>query len=331
MDRPMLYDILYALAARDGREAALFGNCAPLAHEAFVRSLAGDYFPEIWFEVPLAGEPWFDLHTLVAYDDLDAGMTFVPETCGFCPEAFLWFAAQKDGVRQLALSWDVSSGDVQHPAVQLLVGNGGVPAMCGFLEAAGRADAASAYAAFAERLPEGWFPCYSGVFPRRSTPFLRVECIPGFELQQAYAQDPALLEVHLCQTGFDCFGQTVLSYCQVLADTPFGLEFQFDVSPDGRATNTLGASVRFAQAPGTPEWQAFEVDGAAGELMDRVEAWGLVDGRWRILADTAFAKRAGRGGEACVLYCYPAFLKLRWRDGEPLDAKAYLIAGAQGF
>ena len=34
MDRMMLYDIIYALAARDGREAALFGVSAPLARGA---------------------------------------------------------------------------------------------------------------------------------------------------------------------------------------------------------------------------------------------------------------------------------------------------------
>ena len=34
-------------------------------------------------------------------------------------------------------------------------------------------------------------------------------------------------------------------------------------------------------------------------------------------------------GESRLIYCYPAFLKLRWRGGKPLDAKAYFIAGAQ--
>ena len=69
------------------------------------------------------------------------------------------------------------------------------------------------------------------------------------------------------------------------------------------------------------------MNGAAGELMSQVEAWGLADERWKLLADTAFAMRVKAADESALLYCYPAFLKLRWRDGEPLDAKAYLIAG----
>ena len=68
MDRMRMYDIIYALAAKDSRETALFGNCAPCAREALSRSLAGEKLPEIWLEVPLSGDPWFDIHALTAYD-----------------------------------------------------------------------------------------------------------------------------------------------------------------------------------------------------------------------------------------------------------------------
>ena len=78
LDRTILYNILYALAARNGRDKVLFGGCHPLSQEAFERSLACDAFPEIWFELPLAGEPWFDLHALTARADLKPGMTFAP-------------------------------------------------------------------------------------------------------------------------------------------------------------------------------------------------------------------------------------------------------------
>lgn len=60
---PFVYDVIYALAASEGRERVLFGSSAPLAHDAFGRSLVGDVFPELWFEVPLLGEPWFDLQS----------------------------------------------------------------------------------------------------------------------------------------------------------------------------------------------------------------------------------------------------------------------------
>ena len=329
VDRMMIYNIIYALTAKDGRESVLFGDCSPYAREAFARSLAGRGFPELWFEIPLAGDPWFDLHALTSCEDVDSGMAFSDEVCGGLPEAFAWFAAQGDDVRQLALSWDTGSGDCSSPAVQLLVPGSDTRVTCGFLEAAGRSDAMSAYCAFRERLPEGWFACYAGVFPARPGHNLRVECIPDRDLQQAYADDGDLLAADFRRVGLQDLGDTLVSRCRELARTPFQLEFQFDVDKQGCAGATVGASLRFASPPGDDSWHAFDPEGEAGTLMRRVEEWGLADDRWRLLADATFAKRVARGGQSKLLYCYPAFVKLRWRNARPLDAKAYLIAGAQ--
>lgn len=329
MDRLMLYRVLYALAACDGREEVLFGTCAPRAEEAFARSLAGSGFPELWFELPLAGKPWFDLHALTARGDLDAHASLNPATCGGAPDVFRWFAAQGQAVRQLALSWDVSTGSLASPAVQLLRSGHDTQVVCDFLTAAGRSDAADAYRTFESRLPRGWFACYTGVFPQRRDPFLRVECIPSANQQRSYASDPVLLEEHLRQTGLTELGDTLIPRCQALAATPFQFEFQFDVTPEGAAGATLGASVRFAAPSGDGAWAAFDANGDAGTLMNEVMSWGLADERWRLLPGTAFAKRMTLADESAVLWCYPAFLKLRWRAGVPLDAKAYLIAGVR--
>ena len=328
-DNATIYELVYALAARDGREKALFGPCAPLAREAFARSVPTSDFPELWFELPLAGEPWFDLDALTAHESLEPDMVFSPETTGSHPNAFAWFAAEGDDVRQLALSWDVSSGDIEYPAVQLLIRRYAPDTACDFLAAAGRPDTIPAYRAFVERIPEGWFACYAGVFPQRPGHNLRVECIPTQDLQLAYAADANLLKAHLRQTGLDELGDTIVPRCHLLAGTPFQLEFQFDVESDGAAGSTFGASVRFAKPPGNSSFQSFGSQDATESLMKKLESWGLADSRWHLLADTIFAKRVARGNESTVLYCYPAFVKLRWREGEPLDAKTYLIAGAQ--
>jgi hypothetical protein len=184
------------------------------------------------------------------------------------------------------------------------------------------------YRRFLDRLPRGWFACYTGVFPSRPGHNLRVECIPDRNLQHTYAGDAGLLEADLRQLGLEAIGDTLVQRSCLLAQTPFPFEFQFDVLPDGRLGSTVGVSVRFASPAATSEdWQPFDPDGAGGTLMCQAQAWGLVDERWQHLAGTSFAKRATRGNHFVVMYCYPAFLKLRWRDGQPLDAKAYLIAG----
>jgi len=154
-----------------------------------------------------------------------------------------------------------------------------------------------------------------------------VECIPSDMAQRAYARDASLLAAQLRATGLQQVDEQLVAACQKLAGMPFQLEFQFDVDETGAAGPTLGVSLRFAGPPGTSEWQPFSVDGAAGVLMRQLEAQGLADERWKRLAETMFAQRVKLGGESCLIYCYPAFVKLRWREGQWVDAKTYLIAG----
>lgn len=332
-DYRFLFDLLYSLAAQDGRDRALFGTSLPQAREAFARSLAGNEFPELWYEIPLLGEPWFDLHVLTARTALEdacatesAGEDTPCAGRGFAehPELFTWFAQVQSG-RQLALSWDVGSGTGDNPAVQLLRERSDDQAVCEFLQVAGRPDAIDSFRTFAARLPEEWFACYYGVFPERPGLNLRVECIPTPDLQRAYADDATLLEEHLRQTGFDDLGDTIVPRCQYMAGLPFQFEFQFDVRMDGSADTTLGASSRFSSPAGEDFSTPFQTEGAAGAFMQQVEARGLADSRWRRLEETTFSKRVSAKGNSVHLVNYPAFIKLRWRDGQPLDAKAYLL------
>ena len=327
MDRMMVYSLIYALAAAEGREGRLFGPYAQQGRNVFACSAPGKNFPELWFELPLSGQPRFDLHVLTSREDLGGGIPS-PDLCGGYPAVFRWFAEQKN-VRQLALSWDLNADDEPTAAIQLLMAQRDDPTACGFLQAAGRPDAADGYPAFLRHIPEAWYACYLGVFPSRPDLCLRVECIPDVQLQKAYAQDTALLEEHLTRAGLSCVSDSILKRCRLLASLPFQLEFQFDVERNGLAGATFGASVRFALGQETESRQSFRANGAAGELMAETEKWGLADSRWRELEGTAFAQRLRFGGESTLLFCAPVFLKLRWRNGEALDAKAYLMAGAQ--
>ena len=323
----MLYEILYALAASGGREKMLFGTCAPAAREAFSHSCAGNAFPEIWLEVPLLREPRFDLHVLTSREALDPEKVYRAEDTGGFPDVFRWFARQGKNVRQLALSWDLHPGESPSAAIQLLVNGTDPGTVLGFLKAAGREDAAEQYQTFASRLPEGWYACYYGVFPGRRGSGLRIECIPDLHLQEAYAKDPELLRRHLEQIGFRDFGDTLLPRCRLLAATPFRMEFQFNVEEDGSAGPVIGASLRFACPPGENGWPCFDPDREAGGLMEKIGEWGLIDSRWRLLGDMMFANRIAYREESCRIFCFPVFVKLRWRAGVPLDAKAYLMAG----
>ncbi|MDO4806056.1 MAG: hypothetical protein Q4A07_02285 [Coriobacteriales bacterium] len=329
INRDMLYLILYALAARNGREAALFGDCASLAHEAFTRSLAGEAFPTLWFELPLMGEPWFDLHVLASRDDLSADMRFLACETGGQSELFAWFVQEKHAavVKQLALSYDVSRGDIDRPAVQLLVRAKDTDVVCEFLEVADRPDLAPAYRDFASRIPQDWFACYTGVFPGRPEMGLRVECIPHPSRYLAYAQDVSLLAADLRAAGLQDPSNRLLEYCTRLA--PWRLEFQFDLDEHGVVGPTFGTSVHCDSLVGPKNARLYDPNGAAGAIFGMVENWGLADDRWHLLDDLAFAKNVSHEGDTRCLYCCPSMIKLRWRDGMPVDAKLYIEAGVR--
>ena len=325
MDRVMIYDLIYALAAKDGREEILFGKSAAAGREAFVRSITGEVFPEMWFELPLLGEPWFDVHVPAEHYDVAGKQVSYPGQGGVYAKALEWFAAQPEHtVRQLFLSYDSSTGDLDHPAVQLLLNGRGTSVPHAFLEAVDRADLCDAYGAFVGRIPPAWYACYVGVFPGRvgrdGTPWLRVECLVDEERQRVYAQDAEALRKDLEQTGLSCVNDELLECIQTFARASFKLEFQFNVDEQGRALPILGASLRFDADTWSDASSMLEL----ARLMAQVQEWGLADDRWHALAQVPFAKRVTRGDEFIKIFCFPAFVKLRWRDGEPLDAKAYL-------
>lgn len=322
MDYMMVYDLIYAIAALDGREAALFGKTAPVAREAFMRGLCGSTFPELWFELPLAKDPWFDLHMLYARHELPLGATFVG-LAGIYADALKWFAQSRD-TRQLALSFDTRVGETEYPAVQLLLDGPNMATAMSFLAVVGIEGISEAYRSFIRRLPKGWYACYSGVFPvRPESGWVRVECIVGEAAQQAYAIDPKALRKDLSQIGMRELNDTLLSYVSALARSPFPLELQFNVGLDGDVLATLGASVCFQQK----EWIGGVASEAAGSLFHQVEKWGFADERWKLLAQTAFGKRLTHDGCSKQIWCFPAFVKLRWQHGEAVDAKTYLMAG----
>ena len=322
MDRQLIFDILYACAACDGREERIFGDCGADVRRAFAASLAGNSFPEVWLEAPLTGAPWTDFHSLVSHDDVAGTDATYAGHDGVYADALAWFAAQRPGtVRQLALSYDTSAGIVDAPAVQVLLNGRDESVPLGFLDAVGREDARGAYRTFVRSMPDDWYACYVGAFPQRRDDFVRVECIQEGELQAAYAHDVDTLAHDLALVGMSEVDKSALEVISGLAGMPFPLELQFNVGMDGSALPAVSASLRF----GPRDWTDPERFGKIGALGAWLAARGLADDRLGVLPGTAFAKRLTREGSQVSLSCYPAFVKVRWREGEPLDAKTYLI------
>lgn len=323
-----MYDVLYLLAAGDGREGALFGGCRPLAREAFSRSLIGEEFPIVCFEVPLADESWFDLHVAFSRASLKPGMRFAPGAGGGYGGLFRWYADEEPGGVGLSLAYDVSEGRIDMPAVYANVNNAPLSDMRRFFELAAGGGAAKRYRAFEARLPRGWRVWYVGSHPGRPDAPVRVGCFVDSRLKVAYASVPSLLEQHLRECGFAAASWALRDLAGLVARSPFVLELQFDVLADGSVGPTIGVSAGFSLAAPSKVKSLFADDGAAAALMTQVERRGLADERWRLVAQASFARQVEIGNGTLTLCCTPTFVKLRVRGGEPLDAKAYLQAGA---
>lgn len=325
------FDALYAMAAGDGREEALFGSYAPLAREAFERSLVGEGLPVVWFEVPLAGSPRFDLHVALSREILHAGAQFLPHAGNGYDALFRWYADDEAGGGGLAFAYDVSEGRIEDPAVHVNVNNVPLSDMARFFDLAAGDGAAGLYADFERRLPQGWRVWYAGVHPGRPGSPVRVDCFVGASLKRAYAVDVSLLERDLRACGFTCLGPALRGLSAPILESPFGLELQFDVMRDGALGPTLGISACFPFNAAAGVQKLFAKDGPAAALMDEIEREGLADGRWRHVPGASFSKLVGADDGLLALYCTPTFVKLRMRDGDPLDAKVYLQAAASAL
>ena len=323
-----LYDTLYALAADDGREQVLFGTCAPLAHEAFERSLVGDGVSYVWFEVPLAGDARFDLHVAYSRECLGSESFFPGAGSGY-DELFQWYAQNETGGQGLAFAYDVGEGAIDEPAVHVNVNQVPLVDVGRFFELASVEGAAARYRAFADRLPHGWRVWYMGVHPGRPGAPVRVDCFVDRKRRDAYADDLRLLEHDLRSCGFAASLEALPELAGALLASPFGLELQFDVLEDGQVGPTLGLSAAFGMSPATQMRSLFDTGGAIAELMGHVEELGLTDARWHSVRDAMYSITMAAGDHVLALYCLPTFLKLRMREGHALDAKFYLQAAAR--
>ncbi len=326
-DTTMYYEALYSLASQ-GAEGELFGTRAPLAQEAFRRASAGASMPTVWFEIPLCGPPRFDLHVAHANADLHERAPFAPDAMDGHGELLNWYASEPREGGGLALAYDVGDGRIDVPAVHVNVKAAQAFDAAGFFAHVGRPEATALYDGLAQRLPQGWRIWYFGVHPGRPGAPVRVDCFVDADLQRAYAADQAKLEEDLHEAGYANDGSTLRRVGGEVAASPFDMELQFDLLPDGTLGGTVGVSAQFPLAVASAARLPWEAGGSAAQLMEYAVSSGVADDRWRRIQDTIFSTALRDGDAVRAIYCVPVFVKFRVRAGELLDAKLYLQAGA---
>lgn len=331
-----IYKILIAHLARGERKTEFFGDLA-LSEKAFANSLIANEFPTIYYEIYLQGEPRTDMHVSVASESVHACGNIPPHLGGGGYETFFAWYKTTPGRRTLHFAYDLSEKRTDSHAIQLFFD---LPFsdVKEYFRIMGSGASAEYLREFAELAPKGWRPSYFALLQGRPGSPARVDFFVRKERQEIYAKDIAVFGEDLKSAGFDAVNDEFLRICGEIARAPFPMELQFNVLEGGKADSTIGVSATLAPAalglrqtdrPALVQIrESFSEGGAACHLLQRAEAWGLSDRRWRYARDIIFYKRLSLGGANVFLLSVPVFLKVRWREGKPLDAKMYDIARA---
>ena len=79
-----MIDLLYTLAAADGRDEALLGGQREELRSLYERTLIGSARPSIYLEFPLLDEPCYDVLSVI--EKVEPGATFAPRGGLWVPE-----------------------------------------------------------------------------------------------------------------------------------------------------------------------------------------------------------------------------------------------------
>lgn len=187
--REAAFDALVAFARKRSGGTALLGSSVELASAAYRKSLIGRSFPSFWMEVPLAGEPGFDLHVYYDRGQVLPGERFGADAGLGMQGLFDWYFGIETGGVGVGFAHDLRDGsgvvgayvNFQHTPLDDLRGFFASLGADGSYECAGR---------LLSRLPRGWHPWYLGLFPGRVDAGVRVGAFVSREQQAIYADDP---------------------------------------------------------------------------------------------------------------------------------------------
>lgn len=320
------YETLYRLASKKV-EHDLFGASTLLAQEACQRASHGTQAPILWFEIPLTGQPRFDLHVAYSNEGIHEYAPFTPGALDGHGELLNWYASAPREGGGIALAYDVGDGRIEAPAVHVNVNAANAFDAEGFFAHVGRPEAAELYQGFIKRLPQGWHVWYFGVHPGRPGTPIRVDCFVNKDLKRMYAADPAKLEEDFQNIGFAVDGPAVRNVGAEVAASPFGMELQFDLLSNERLGQTVGISAQLPLVPASTARPLWEPGGAAARLMEFAVNSHVADARWQHIPDTMFSKAVQNDNSSQALYCIPLYAKFRVRADKVFDTKIYLQAG----
>ena len=161
------FDLLYSLAAQDGREEKLFGSSIETAQPAFEKMRIGNGYPTVYLEFPLLGRPCFDMLAVYGTENVGPDDRFAPGAGFGYGDMFRWFSSlpEKSGC-SCGIELDTGSGETERAGAYLQY-RSSLEYAEPFLDSVGESARAHGFRDAVHRLPDGWPAAYVGLFPGR--------------------------------------------------------------------------------------------------------------------------------------------------------------------
>ena len=323
-----LFSALYGILAAQGREAALFGDARQGACEFFDRSLVLGAFPVLYFEFPLLGEPYLDM--LAIYEQVPANPRFARGGGYGYQEAFDWYGnLDADQRAAIGIELDLSQG-VTEQAGLYFQQRGELALLREFLATVGQEWRSDAYLRMRQRMPRGWNAAYVGLFPAREGTPTRLGGYLSKPVHRLCSEDPSFLAARFDDMGFSAYDRPMLEWCASLMSLVPGIDFQFDLDPDGNLLDTFGLSLSFGRC-GLGEVRECFSHGYGARVMEMLQGWGLADERWELIPEMPFARgitfeRPDGSKGKLAMFVRLNYAKVKFVEGQVQPAKFYLAA-----
>lgn len=324
------YDLLWRLIGRNEHVSELLGErCTPLARQAFASCTCGTAMPVVYLEIPLAGEPGFDVQVCIDRSSLREGFHLPEQAPAREQELLTWLAGPSGvGCTGVDLAFDLRDRGIESPQLIVLMSKGILEDAEGFFALTGVPDGAQRYRKAESKTPDGWTSWYTGVLPGRPGAPVRLDYFVSSDKARSYAKDAGLLERDLNLMGY-IPSRREMGWCEQLTQLPCRLNLQLDAIDDGSIGPVLGYNLIEGGIGPHAVRQRLE-SGWMREVLTMAEAWGIADERWQLLKDLCQARMLvshdRTGTEAItVVGTKVTFIKIRMSQDKLLDAKAYVM------
>ena len=196
-----------------------------------------------------------------------------------------------------------------------------------FLKSVNEERRLSLYMNILNRLPEGMPPAYIGLFPGREGSPMRIGGYMKHKLIREIAERPALLGECFDAIGFSAYDENMLEFCREIFAIAPGIDFQFDIYPDGSLCDVFGLSFSFNEIFPRQAEECMS-SGTGAEFMNMLENRRLADERWKLIAGAAFGKgvpfeRSDGSFGILALAIRFNYAKIKFRAGKAMSAKFY--------